>query len=167
MSIQEFYASAQAKEFARDFQFRVRTLGPFSEDDLLYITTTSLPGKSITNQTVPFMGLNFNVPGSVTYTGSEAWAVTFRCDEGINIRNKMENWIQEIFNDTNSTGKYGVPTEVATMDLLGKDLNPIRRYEFIGIYPTDVAALEYNIEGTGAPITFGCTFAYQYWRLRS
>ena len=165
MTIQGFYAAAQAQEFARDFQFRVRTLGPFVENDLLYVTTTNLPGKEISNQQVPFMGLNFNVPGSVAYTGSDAWDITFRCDEGLNIRNKIENWIQEIFNDENSTGKYGVPTEEASMDLLGKDLEPVRRYNFIGIYPKSLGAIDYDIQGNGEPRTFTATFAYQYWRL--
>jgi len=165
MSIKDFYAAATAKEFARDFQFRVRTLGPFTEDDLLYITTATLPGKTINNQPVPFMGLNFNIPGSITYTGSDAWAITFRCDEGINIRNKMENWMKEIFDDETSSGKYGVPVEEATMDLLGKDLEPIRRYNFIGIYPTDLGGIDYDVTGNGAPLTFPATYAYQYWRL--
>lgn len=165
MSIQNFYAAAQAQEFARDFQFRVRTLGPFVDNDLLYVTTTTLPGKEINNQPVPFMGLNFNVPGSVSYTGSDAWDVVFRCDEGLNIRNKLENWIKEIFDDQTSTGKYGVPTEQATMDLLGKDLNPIRRYNFIGIYPKTLGPIDYDMTGNGAPRTFTATFAYQFWRL--
>jgi len=166
MSIQEFYAAAQAKEFARDFQFRVRTLGPFTEDDLLYVTTATLPGKAITNQQVPFMGLNFNVPGSVSYPGSEAWVVNFRCDEGLNIRNKMENWLKEVFDDETSTGKYGVPVEEASLDLLGKDLNTIRRYNFIGIYPVTLGDMQYDIQGTGVPQAFDATFAYQFWRLQ-
>lgn len=165
MSIQDFYAAAQAQEFARDFQFRVRTLGPFVDNDLLYITTTTLPGKEISNQPVPFMGLDFNVPGSVKYTGSEAWDIVFRCDEGLNIRNKLENWIKEIFDDESSTGKYGVPTEQASMDLLGKDLSPIRRYNFIGIYPKTLGPIDYDIQGTGEPRIFTATFSYQYWRL--
>ena len=165
MSIQDFYAAAQAKEFARDFQFRVRVLGPFTEDDLLYITTTTLPGKQIVNQQVPFMGLQFNIPGSVQYTSSDAWQMTFRSDEGLNIRNKLENWIKEIFDDESSTGKYGTPVEEATMDLLGKNLEPIRRYNFIGIYPVSLGATTYNIEGAGTPVTFDATFAYQYYRL--
>lgn len=165
MTIQAFYAAAQANEFARNFQFRVRTLGPFSEEDLLYITTTTLPGKEIVNQEVPFMGLNFNVPGAVRYTGSNAWNVQMRCDEGLNIRNKMENWIKEIFDDETSTGKYGVPTEIASMDLLGKDLSTIRRYNFVGIYPVTLGELSYDLTGDGAPLDFACTFAYQYWRL--
>ena len=165
MSIQKFYAAAQAQEFARDFQFRVRTLGPFSENDLLYVTTAQLPGKEIANQQVPFMGLQFNVPGAVKYTGSESWTLKFRADEGMNIRNKMENWIKEIFDDETSSGKYGVPTEKATMDLLGKDLEPVRRYEFIGIYPVTLGPIEYDIQGDGAPRDFDATFAYQFWRL--
>ena len=165
MSIQDFYAAAQAQEFARDFQFRIRTLGPFVENDLLYIKTAALPGKEITNQPVPFMGLDFNVPGSVKYTGSESWEVVFRCDEGLNIRNKLENWIKEIFDDETSTGKYGVPTEQASMDLLGKDLKSIRRYDFIGIYPKTLGPIQYDIEGDGKPLEFTATFAYQFWRL--
>jgi hypothetical protein len=165
MTIQEFYAAAQRKEFARDFQFRVRTLGPFTEDDLLYITTATLPGKEISNQVATFMGLDFNVPGSVKYSGSASWAVQFRCDEGLNIRNKLENWVNAIFDDRTSTGKYGVPVEEATLDLLGKDFEPVRRYNFIGIYPQAFSEISYDIQGDGAPLTIDATFAYQFWRL--
>jgi len=167
MTIQAFYNAAQKNEFARDFQFRVRVLGPFNEDDLLYIKTTTLPGKTISNQQVPFMGLEFNVPGTVKYDGSNAWNVTMWCDEALNIRNKMENWMKEIFDDQTSSGKYGVPVEVATMDLLGKDLKTIRKYNFYGIYPTTLAPLNYDLQGAGKPLDFQCTFAYQYWRLQA
>lgn len=167
MSIQNFYAAIQESELARDFQFRVQTLGPFTEKDLVYIRTATLPGKTINNQVVPYMGMNFNVPGSVTYTGSEAWTVSVLCDEGLNIRNKMENWMKEIFDDETSTGKYGVPSEIASMHLLGKDLAPVRVYDFVGIYPTTLGEITYDIKGNGAPVEFTCTFAYQYWRLKS
>lgn len=165
MSIQNFYAAAQQMEFARDFQFKVRSLGPFTENDLLYLKTAKLPGKEIANKEVPYMGLKFNVPGAVLYTGSNAWDVTFRVDEPLNIRNKLESWVSEIFNDETSTGKYGVPTELATMDLLGKNLETLRRYQFIGLYPTKVGEISYDISGDGTPLEFSATFAYQYWRL--
>lgn len=165
MTIQSFYAAAQAREFARDFQFRILNLGPFVENDLLYCRTANLPGKEITNQVVPWMGLDFNIPGSVKYTGSNAWTLNFWCDEGINVRNKVENWITEIFNDQTSTGKYGVPIEVASMGLLDKNLNVIRKYDFYGVYCQNVGNLAYNIEGTGTVVTFDATFAYQFWRL--
>ena len=165
MSIQDFYAAAQGQEFARDFQFRVRTLGPFVENDLLYVKTAKLPGKEITNQQVSFMGLDYNFPGSVKYTGSDSWELLFWCDEGLNIRNKMENWIKEIFDDVTATGKYGVPTEQASMDLLGKDLKSIRKYNFIGIYPKSLGEINYDLQGDGKPLDFTVTMAYQFWRL--
>jgi hypothetical protein len=165
MSIQEFYAAAQEKEFARNFQFSVRTLGPFTEKDLLYVTTANLPGKAITNQAVPYFGLQFNVPGTVTYPGSDAWAVTFRCDEGQNIRQKMDNYIKEIFDDETSTGRYGVPVEQATFDLLGKDLQPLRRFVFSGLYPTTIGEISYNVTDGGTVLEVPLTFAYQYYRV--
>lgn len=163
-SIENFYAEAQKKEFARAFQFQIQALGPFTENDLLYVTTTTLPAKTVQNIQVPYMGLNFNIPGTTMYDGSEAWQVEFYCDEGTNIRNKMEAWINQIFNDATSTGQYGVPTEVATMDLLGKDRETLRRYEFTGLYPVTVGELAYDITNNGEVLKLPLTFAYQYWR---
>ncbi len=166
MSIQEFYSTSQQKEFARDFQFRVVTLGPFDAQDLLYVQTAALPAKTVQNQTASFMGLDFNVPGSVKYDGSSSWAIKFWCDEGLNIRNKMENYVKTIFDDETSTGLYGVPTEIATLDLLGKNRETLRRYDFYGLYPVTVGEISYDIQGPGTILTVPCTFAYQFWRLR-
>jgi hypothetical protein len=165
MTIQSFYNAAQEREFARKFQFKVVNLGPFDEKDLLYLQTAALPSKVIQNQAVSYFGLDFNVPGSVKYEGSNSWAVNFWCDEGINIRNKMENYVKTIFDDQTSTGLYGVPTEIATMALLGKNLETIRTYQFYGIYPVNTGTLEYDIQSAGEILTMTCTFAYQFWRL--
>jgi hypothetical protein len=167
MTMLKFYETAKAKEFARDFQFRVVTLGPLTEEDLVYLRTGDLPGKSITNHQVPYFGLNFNVPGTVTYDGSESWAVTFLADEAMNIRAKLEAWMSEIFDINTSSGKYGVPSEIATLDLIDKEFNPIRRYELIGTYLQKIDALSYDIKGAGAPQEFGATMAYQYWQQAS
>jgi len=165
MSIQNFYSAAQQMEFARDFQFLVRALGPFTEKDLLYLRTAVLPKKSINNKKVPYMGLEFNVPGSVKYDGSDSWEVEFWCDEAYNIRNKMEAYVTSIFNDETSTGKYGVPKEVITLDLVGKNLETLRRYQLIGAYPTTVGEISYEKSGSGEPLKLKATFAYQFWRL--
>ena len=161
--ILKFYDVAKQREFARDFQFRVVTLGPLTTDDLVYLRTADLPGKDISNQVVPYMGLDFNVPGSVKYTGSDSWNVTFLADEAQNIRSKMEAWMSEIFSIETSSGKYGVPAESATIDLLDKEFKTIRRYNLVGIYTKTLAPLSYDIKGTGKPQEFNSTMAYQYW----
>ena len=162
--IQKFYDIAKQREFARDFQFRVVTLGPLTTDDLVYLRTANLPGKQINNQQVPYMGLNFNVPGSVSYPGSDSWQVTFLADEAQNVRAKLEAWMSEIFDVETSTGKYGVPAEEATLDLLDKEFKTVRRYNLVGIYAVKLDDLGYDIKGSGKPQEFNASIAYQFWR---
>ena len=95
-TIQNFYTQAQTKDFARDNLFRVLNISfgegttiSFDEDDLVYAKTASLPGKEITSQALPYMGLNFNVPGVAKYTGSDGYTITFRCDESYDLRNRF------------------------------------------------------------------------------
>ena len=94
-TIQDFYTQAQVKDFARTNLFRVLDISlggtdvEFGEEDMVYATTATLPGKSITTIPVPYMGLNFNVPGNVQYDGSDAYQINFRCDEKYDLRNKF------------------------------------------------------------------------------
>lgn len=162
--LDHFYTAAQSLEFARDFQFHVSVLGPLSSEENLYITTSTLPGLGIHDQTVTFQGHNFHVPGTVDYSSNGSWTVTFHCDEGQNIREKLIAWQKEIFSYEISGGKYGVPTEEATLEMVGKDPDtPTRVFKLKGIYPVKVDDVSYDATGDGKPITFSATFAYQYW----
>ena len=85
-TITDFYRVAQERDFSRDFQFRVLSIQAgdgsdiaITEDDLVYARGGSIPARSITNQAVPYMGLNFNVPGAATYSGS--YSLTFMADQ--------------------------------------------------------------------------------------
>ena len=79
MGIGAFYNQALQKDFSRDFQMRVINIGPggfIGKEDNVYITTATLPGYAIANQAVPFMGLQFNIPGGGNFPGSDGWNVT-------------------------------------------------------------------------------------------
>lgn len=159
-----FYDAMKQRELARDFQFRVVTLGPLTEQDLVYLRTATKPGKELAIQQVPYMGLNFNVPGSVVYTGSDGWTVKFLADEAQNIHSKIEAWQSEIFDVETSTGKYGTPSEEATIDLLDKDFKTIRRYNLVGVTPRTLGPLNYDITSNGKPVDFDLTISYHFWR---
>jgi len=168
-TITDFYRVAQQRGFSRDYMLRVLELGDtrFNEDDFLYITTKTLPGRNVTNQTAPYMGLVFNVPGTVTYPGSEAWTVTFRNDlQGI-VRNKFEAWQrQDIFDDQTSTGNINVPgpERYITLQLVDDQLVPQNTYKLWGVYCQAIAPIDaYDNAGAGTITTFGATLAYQYW----
>ena len=171
--IQDFYRVAQERDFTRDFQFRVvdiqdRGVSVCTQDDLVYAQTAQLPARAINNQTVPYMGLSFNVPGAATYTGSEGYAIQFRADGEHIIRTIFENCQNDTFDDETSTGTYRLyQNSSITLGLLNQDLDVTRTYQLVGVYPVTVGEIGFDTAGTGAPVNFTATLAYQYWRRRS
>ena len=169
-NIQDFYRVAQERGFARDFMLRVRSIGEdtFDEDDFVYITTKQLPDRTIANQAVPYMGLNFNVPGTVSYPGSDGWNVTFNNDlDGI-IRRKLETWQDTVFSDATSVGDLSVRGEdrVIQLDLIGDggDADVRTTYRLYGVYIKGLGTVDYDSKGAGAITTFQASLAYHFWR---
>jgi len=172
--ITDFYRVATTREFARDFNFRVLSINTggastvsFDENDLVYVKTATLPARSITNVPVPYMGLNFNLPGNATYPNSDSYELTFYADAQSQIRQKFEQWSTDIFNDANSTGNYFAPKQTAIIDLVQLDnaLNSVGQYQLVGVSVRNVGPLQYNIAtGTGETIEFTATVSYHYWR---
>jgi hypothetical protein len=170
-NISDFYRSVQQNDFARQFQFRVVQLANtnFGEDQLVYLETANLPGRAINNIAVPFMGLQFNVPGTASYPGSDAWAVTFRCDQDYDIRATLENATFNTFDDGTSTGDYNIArnSSVITLNLLNKTGGTARQYTLYGAYVVNVGDIAYNLGDNGSIVTVPTTLAYQYWRVTS
>ena len=177
-TISTFYTEAAARDFARDFSFRVLSITTggatnainqtitFDENDLVYVKTATLPERAITNVAVPYMGLNFNLPGNAVYPGSEAYAMTFYADAQSQIRQKFEDWSRYTFEDANSTGDYHTPktSAIITLAQLDNKLTRIATYTLVGVSPRSVGALNYNIAGgTGQTIDFTATMAYHYF----
>jgi hypothetical protein len=177
MGIGAFYSQALQKDFSRDFQMRVVEIGPggpgrglLDERDNVYITTAVLPGYAIANQTVPYMGMSFNVPGGGNFPGSDGWSVTFRCDSQLNIREKLISWQKTIFNafpedSSNSVGAYGPKgtDTLAKMVVLNRDGTTARGLVLVGVYPVTVGEVAYDATANGNVVTLQATLAYQYW----
>lgn len=167
-NITSFYRTAQQRDFARQFQFRLVQFGTtaFNEDDLVYVETATLPGRTINNVQVPYMGLQFNVPGTASYPGSNAYNITFRCDQSYNIRAVLEQSTLNTFNDDTSTGQYNTPNDssVLVMHLTDKRNVAIREYVLYGVYIQALQDATYDIKDTGTVQTVQATLAYQFWR---
>lgn len=170
-TIQDFYARATKSGFSRDFQLRVTNfniggVSLFEDEDLVFIKTATLPGKTISVQTAPFMGLTFNVPGAVSYTGSGNWPITFYADQNLDIRQKLENAMTRTFGVDTSSGNI-FPRELTgnsiTLSLFDDQLNEIRSYQLLGVFITDLGAISYNATGSGAIVDIQASIAYQYW----
>jgi len=166
--IQGFFQNAINKDFARTNLFRVVSIETpvvtFDQSDLVYVTSTTLPDRAITNVQVPFMGLKFNIPGTANYPGSDAWNITFRVGQDLQIRNKLETWSRSIFDDATSTGSYGASNlGNVSLALMGKNGAPIAAYNLIGAYLTKLGTWQLDTTKDGEIVTSQATIAYQYW----
>jgi len=170
-NIQNFYRTAADKDFSRDFLFRVTQMQlqgvpALEEGDLVYVKTAQLPGRNIGNVAVPYMGLNLNVPGAVTYPGSEAYALDFYLDGESSLRNYFETASRSLFDDQTSTGEYGTPDDDFYIQLaqLDKDLEPITEYKLVGASLRAVNGIGYDIAtGTGATVSVNATVSYHFY----
>jgi hypothetical protein len=165
----KFYDVAQQNDFARQFQYRIVQLANtnFGENQFVYLESANLPGRAITNIPVPFMGLQFNVPGTATYPGSDAWNVTFRSDQDYDIRATLENATFNTFDDSTSQGDYNIArrSSKVTINLLGKGGSTVRQYTLYGAYIVSIGESSYNLTDSGSVVTIPATLAYQYWRV--
>ena len=171
-TIQDFYRVAQARDFARDVQFRILSISPqgttttYDEDDLVYARTAKLPSRAIQNVAAKYMGLNFNIPGMASYPNSENYEIQFYAAADSSLRRKFEQWSRDTFNDANSTGNYLTPTQNSTIDLIQLDNNfeKVHQYQLVGVSIRSVGDLAYTMaEGSGVVLTFPVTIAYHYW----
>lgn len=165
-----FFQNAINKDFARTNLFRILSIESgstgiiFGPEDLVYVTTTTLPNRAINNVKVPFMGLSFNVPGTANYPGSDAWNVTFRMPQDLVIRQKLELWTRGTFDDATSTGAYEVKNlGNINLALMGKGGQVLRNYTLVGAYCTNVGTYNLDITTAGEIVTQQATIAYQYW----
>jgi len=169
--IRNFHEVAGRKDFFRQNLFRIINFGgnALGQDDLIYIESATLPSKTINNIQVPYMGLQFNVPGTVQYPNSNAWSVNIRMDAGLEIRDKLEDWMRRIFDDADSTGDYSIPDGddgVTSLILLDKKGATLRQYDLYGCYLTNLGEFTLNIGTAGDIVTAPATIAYQYWRVK-
>ena len=170
-NIANFYGEAAVRDFTRDFLFRVTELNidgvrPMTEADLIYVKAASLPGRNIGNVPVPYMGLTLNVPGSVTYPGSDSYSLTFYLDASSYLRGWFEAASRAVFDDKTSGGRYGTPGSNAYIILaqLDKNLEPIAYYKLVGASIRNIGNIDYKIaDGTGATLEIATTFAYHFY----
>lgn len=169
MAIQKFYTVAQSIDFHRNFQFKLTSFGNinFGQNQLVYVETATLPGKSLNSVAVPYMGLQFNVPGTVSYPGSDGWTVQFRCDGALSLRSTLEEAIRKTWDDETSSGNFAIPNKGSTvrMELLGKNNDTIKSYILHGVFVKTLGDAAYDIKDAGTVQTVSATLAYQYWRI--
>jgi T4-like virus tail tube protein gp19 len=111
---------------------------------------------------VPYFGRKLKVAGNRTF---DPWTVTIINDEDFRIRNAMEQWNNSISlyqqNITNlGTGQPSFYKSQATVTHFGKAGEILRTYQFNGIFPQTVSAIDLAWNTTDEIEEFQVQFQY-------
>jgi hypothetical protein len=169
-------------------EFRANMVGDGARPNLFSVSLifpTIVNGGSAAGQKVTFMAKTAQLPGStvgtvpVYYFGRELkfagnrtfadWTLTIINDEDFKIRNALENWMDNINSHSQNVrnpgasrpSNYSVDAEVIQY---GKSGSELKRYQFIGMFPLDVAPIDLDWGSNDAIEEFAVTFAYQWWQ---
>ncbi len=171
--IANFYDQVRQRDFSRKHQFRILRFGADKYDreivgnnHIVYMTTANVPGLENQVKQAPYMGVDFNVPGSIKYPDSGGWNVTFRLPQDYSLRNVFEAWLYDIFSDETSRGNYNVPCPSSTIEigLLNNIGKVVKQYRLVGAFCSKLGEIGYDVTDSGDIVTFDATITYQYWR---
>lgn len=149
---------------ARPSLFEVTMVNPVStvgDQKLRYmVRAAQIPASSLSMIPVPYFGREIKVAGTRTFAD---WTVTVMNDEDFAVRRAMEAWSSAI--NSNQTNVRSVSSYRSTADVIqySKDGSEIRRYQFVNIFPIEVAPIELGWDQGNAIEEFQVTFAFDYW----
>lgn len=142
-----------------------------------YAKATSIPGSTLGEITVPYLGRQIKVPGDRTF---EDWTVTVLNTEDYTIRNEFEKWNRYYNGIVNNmvgdiTGASTVETSgpfwghvtgcTATVEQLNRKGQTVQKYELVACYPKEVAAIELAYDQNDTVSEFQVTFGYTYFQV--
>ena len=122
---------------------------------------TSMPGSTIGNIDVPYMGRQLKVPGDRTFAD---WTVTVFNDKGMYIRGVFEEWMAKLQDHWENKQDMGMsPYGKASVTQLRRDGGSERTYNITSLYPTEVAAIDVAWDSNDAVEEYAVTFAVNHW----
>ena len=129
--------------------------------------SAELPESTIAQIEIPYFGRKIKIAGDRTF---DTWTVSVINDEDFLIRNAMENWMSAInshqgnitaFNSA-SPLQYKAQAQITQFSKTGV---PLRVYNFNGIFPTEISAIDMAWEATDQIEEFNVTFQYDWWNI--
>jgi hypothetical protein len=125
-----------------------------------------LPASTIDAGTVTYMGRALQIPGNrpAGQLNTDVYN-----DEGMEIRNHIENWMEMINSHrTNSrqTGMAAIGSYTGALkvkQLSKEDVGAVKTYEFINCWPSACAEIPLSWD-TNEIETFAVTWEYSYWK---
>lgn len=174
-NIQEFRAQLQgdgARPNLFDVQLTFPTAinpGAASRKATFMCKTASLPASTLGMVPVPYFGRDVKLAGNRQF---QEWTVNIINDEDFTVRNALEKWSAGINSHVgniraqwagNSLG-YAVD---ALVNQYAKTGLKVKTYNFIGMFPIDIAQIDLDWGANDAIEEYSVTFAIQSWTATS
>jgi len=149
---------------ARQNLFQVQILIPAnSSGDLktpFMVQAAQIPASDLGVIPVFYFGRQMKLAGDRTFG---EWTVNIVNDEDFLIRNAMEEWSNKINRLERNVREIDRYKSLATVTQYAKDGAKIRAYEFNGIFPSNITAIDLDWSTTDQIESFQVTFQYDYW----
>ena len=128
------------------------------------VKAAALPASNITPVEVPFRGRVLKIAGERTF---DSWTVTVLNDADFRIRTVLEEWMNGISRLTNGSGEVDPSdyTADANVDQLSRNGDVLRRYNMVGMFPTNVSEIPLSMDTTDTVEEFTVEFQVLYWTI--
>lgn len=131
------------------------------------VQAANIPESTLGLIEVPYFGRKVKIAGDRTFA---EWTVTVINDEDFLIRNAMEEWMNSINTHEGNLRNFGSASPAqyksqAQITQFSKTGVPLRTYNFVGLFPTTVAAIGMDWNTTDDIERFDVTFQYDYWEV--
>jgi hypothetical protein len=126
---------------------------------------SQLPGSTIGTVPVYYFGREMKFSGNRTFAD---WTLQIINDEDFAIRNAIESWMNSMNSNASNVRDpaYSTPTSYtvdAQVTQYGKTGDTLKTYNFVGLFPIDLAPIDLDWGSNDTIEEFSVTFGYQYW----
>jgi hypothetical protein len=127
--------------------------------------TAQLPGSTVGSVPVQYFGRELKFAGNRTFAD---WTVSVINDEDFVIRNAFERWMNGINSHAGNLRSAAAATSLGyTVDSevrqYAKQGDVLKRYRFIGVFPTDLSPIDVDWGSNDSIEEFTVTLTYQWW----
>lgn len=127
--------------------------------------TAQLPGSTLGIVPVQYFGRELKFVGNRTFAD---WTITVINDEDFIIRNAFERWMNGINSHNLNVRNPAAATQLGyTTDgevrQYGKAGSILKKYKFIGVFPTDLSSIDVDWSANDTIEEFTVNLTYQWW----
>ena len=128
-----------------------------------------LPGSSVGTVPVYYFGRELKFAGNRTFAD---WTLQIINDEDFSIRDAIESWMNSMNSNAGNVRDtaYETPTSYtvdAQVTQYGNTGNTLKTYNFVGMFPLDLAPIDLDWGSNDSIEEFTMTLAYRWWETDS